>query len=62
MSSNPFYKFHNLSQRYLRKLSEESVRTSDTIERKISWSDEVEVLVFKKEQKADVIGRAHIRK
>ena len=51
-----------MGKKFLRKLSEETCESRGGPERKISWNDEVEVLVFKKEQTADVIGRAHIRK
>lgn len=51
-----------MSRKYLRKLSEETACSTESIERKVSWNDEVEVLVFKKGQKADTIGTAHIRK
>ena len=50
LERDPNYKYFLISRRYLRKLSEEDQAHETKNERKISWSDEIEVVFFDKKK------------
>lgn len=55
-------KFRIISRRYIRKLSEEPPRKGSENNRKVSWGEEIDVIVFDKEDEPKAVEQSLIVK
>lgn len=60
LRASSYLKMRIISRRYFRKLSEEPARKASVAERKVSWGDEVEVIIFQKEEAPGAVGETEV--